>query len=119
MTLEENKIFCRISSIAFYYSFDLIDKSNNHKKWDHKQAPDPRHDWDASVPHHKQRVLRFLGGPILESDGFKFENATPFAYVTGHLHPNHAVDSVLVYDLTIYYYLTYLWDRGYNRKQLT
>jgi hypothetical protein len=64
-------------------------------------------------------VLRFLGGPILESDGFKFENATPFAYGTGDLHPNHAVDSRLVYDLTIYYYLTYLWDQGYFRKQLT
>ncbi|GAU28406.1 hypothetical protein TSUD_257340 [Trifolium subterraneum] len=48
------------------------------------------------------------GGPILESDGLKFENPTPFTYGAGHLHPNRVVDPGFIYNLTIFYYLTFL-----------
>ncbi|XP_058734006.1 subtilisin-like protease SBT5.3 [Vicia villosa] len=56
-----------------------------------------------------------IGGPILDSS---LDNATSFAYGSGLIQPNHAVDPGLVYDLNITDYLNYLCGRGYNSSQL-
>jgi len=45
-------------------------------------------------------------------------NANPFAYGSGHIQPNHAVDPGLVYDLNITDYANYLCNRGYKGSRL-
>lgn len=46
--------------------------------------------------------------PILDFNGAK---ATPFAYGSGHVNPNRAMDPGLVYDLAIEDYLAYICNR--------
>ncbi|KAL9441896.1 hypothetical protein AB3S75_020404 [Citrus x aurantiifolia] len=49
--------------------------------------------------------------PISEFNG---KEATAFAYGSGHVDPNSALDPGLVYDLTLDDYLGYLCNRGYK-----
>ncbi|KAI3906129.1 hypothetical protein MKW92_021330 [Papaver armeniacum] len=44
--------------------------------------------------------------------------ATPFSYGSGHVRPDAAMDPGLVYDATIFDYLTFLCGLGYNETQL-
>ncbi|RWW05519.1 hypothetical protein GW17_00031202 [Ensete ventricosum] len=53
--------------------------------------------------------------PVLNSS---FVKATPFAYGSGHVRPNRAMDPGLVYDLTTNDYLDFLCALGYNSTQL-
>ncbi|KAK1353820.1 Subtilisin-like protein protease [Heracleum sosnowskyi] len=45
--------------------------------------------------------------------------ATPLSYGAGHVEPNRAMDSGLVYDLTVDDYLTFLCSLNYNQSQIT
>ncbi|KAG6538216.1 hypothetical protein ZIOFF_003328 [Zingiber officinale] len=53
--------------------------------------------------------------PLLNSS---FVKATPFAYGSGHVQPNHAMDPGLVYDLTPQDYLNFLCSLRYNYTQI-
>ena len=53
--------------------------------------------------------------PVLNSS---FVKATSFAYGSGHVRPNRAMDPGLVYDLTTNDYLDFLCALGYNSTQL-
>ncbi|CAJ2664206.1 unnamed protein product [Trifolium pratense] len=46
------------------------------------------------------------------------KQATPFAYGSGHVRPNHATNPGLVYDLNITDHLNFLCGHGYNSAQL-
>nr|AIC80771.1 subtilase [Cicer arietinum] len=53
--------------------------------------------------------------PILDNNNMK---ATPFAYGSGHIRPNRAMDPGLVYELNINDYLNFLCFLGYNKTQI-
>lgn len=53
--------------------------------------------------------------PLLNSSSVK---ATPFAYGSGHVQPNRAMDPGLVYDLTTQDYLNFLCSLRYNSTQI-
>ncbi|KAI3846666.1 hypothetical protein MKX03_009014 [Papaver bracteatum] len=44
--------------------------------------------------------------------------ATPFSYGSGQVRPDAAMDPGLVYDATVFDYLTFLCGLGYNETQL-
>jgi hypothetical protein len=52
-------------------------------------------------------------------DAFDKKLANPFAYGSGHIQPNSAIDPGLVYDLTIIDYLNFLCASGYKQKLIT
>ncbi|XP_027368638.1 subtilisin-like protease SBT5.4 [Abrus precatorius] len=56
------------------------------------------------------------GKPMLDAETVK---ATPFAYGSGHIRPNRAMDPGLVYDISIDDYLNFLCFLGYNQTQLS
>ncbi|XP_074587082.1 subtilisin-like protease SBT5.3 [Curcuma longa] len=56
-----------------------------------------------------------LEEPLLNSS---FVKATPFAYGSGHVQPNRAMDPGLVYDLTTQDYLNFLCSLRYNSTQI-
>ena len=49
-------------------------------------------------------------------DAASMKSTTPFAYGSGHVQPNRAMDPGLVYDLTYEDYLNFLCTRGYNES---
>ncbi|KAK4439496.1 Subtilisin-like protease SBT5.4 [Sesamum alatum] len=53
--------------------------------------------------------------PMRDAD---YQGATPFAYGSGHIRPNRAVDPGLVYDLTLNDYLDFLCGIGYSQTQI-
>ncbi|TYH04783.1 hypothetical protein ES288_A08G033600v1 [Gossypium darwinii] len=62
------------------------------------------------------RIRDDTGNPMLDSSN---KRATPFAYGSGHVRPNRAMDPGLVYDLTVNDYLNFLCARGYNQNLLS
>ncbi|XLR52175.1 hypothetical protein S83_002847 [Arachis hypogaea] len=56
------------------------------------------------------------GEPML--DGKDFKEATRYAYGSGHVRPNRAMDPGLVYDTTIEDNLNFLCALGYNQTQI-
>ncbi|KAL8507894.1 hypothetical protein ACS0TY_018443 [Phlomoides rotata] len=47
-----------------------------------------------------------------------YSKATPFSYGGGHIQPNRAMDPGLIYDLSVYDYLSFLCSLGYNQTQI-
>ncbi|XP_051128469.1 subtilisin-like protease SBT5.4 [Andrographis paniculata] len=56
------------------------------------------------------------GHPMLDAD---YKDATPFAYGSGHIRPNRAMDPGLVYDVTVDDYLDFLCGVGYNETSIS
>ncbi|XP_057435892.1 subtilisin-like protease Glyma18g48580 [Lotus japonicus] len=52
-------------------------------------------------------------------DAFDKTLATPFAYGSGHVQPNSAIDPGLVYDLSIVDYLNFLCASGYDQQTIS
>ncbi|PIA44948.1 hypothetical protein AQUCO_01700490v1 [Aquilegia coerulea] len=52
-------------------------------------------------------------------DGFKYEVATPWAYGSGHVNPEKALDPGLVYDMTVEDYIDFLCASQYNEQQIS
>ncbi|XP_027351389.1 subtilisin-like protease Glyma18g48580 [Abrus precatorius] len=52
-------------------------------------------------------------------DAFDKTLANPFAYGSGHVQPNSAIDPGLVYDLSIVDYLNFLCASGYDRQLIS
>jgi hypothetical protein len=52
-------------------------------------------------------------------DAFGKTPADPFAYGSGHIQPNSAMDPGLVYDLSIKDYLNFLCASGYNKQLIS
>ncbi|KAK7363882.1 hypothetical protein VNO77_06042 [Canavalia gladiata] len=77
-------------------------------------------DWSPAVIRSAimttARTRDNTGKPML--DGDSDDKATPFAYGSGHMRPNQAMDPGLVYDLTINDYLNFLCVLGYNQTQI-
>lgn len=63
----------------------------------------------------KARTRDNTAKPILDNNNMK---ATPFAYGSGHIRPNRAMDPGLVYELNINDYLNFLCFLGYNKTQI-
>lgn len=47
------------------------------------------------------------------------EDSTPFIRGAGHVDPNRALDPGLIYDITIFDYLSFLCSIGYNHQQIS
>ncbi|XP_061359713.1 subtilisin-like protease Glyma18g48580 [Gastrolobium bilobum] len=56
-------------------------------------------------------------GPI--KDEFEKTKATPFAYGSGHVQPDLAIDPGLVYDLSLTDYLNFLCASGYDQQLIS
>jgi len=65
--------------------------------------------------HVSARTRDNTGKPMLDGNNGK---ATPFAYGSGHIRPNRAMDPGLVYELTMNDYLNFLCISGYNQTQI-
>jgi len=64
----------------------------------------------ASTRDNTNRTIR---------DAFDKKLANPFAYGSGHVQPNSAIDPGLVYDLSIDDYLNFLCASGYDQQLIS
>ncbi|KAK4398803.1 Subtilisin-like protease SBT5.4 [Sesamum angolense] len=77
-------------------------------------------DWSpAAIRSAIMTTARIRDNTVNPMRNADYQAATPFAYGSGHIRPNRALDPGLVYDLSVNDYLDFLCGIGYSQTQIS